>query len=60
MTPATSDFKRNARAAIADAALQTALAKLPDGLVAQRRAAVAAVPEFEACARTRAPSVTRR
>lgn len=44
-TPAT--FPENARTAIADERLQTALAKLPGGLVAQRRAAVAAVPEFE-------------
>src|SRR5687768_6791820 len=46
---ATSDtFKSNARAALADAQLQRALAGLPTGLVAQRTAARAKLPEFEA------------
>ncbi|MFX8844603.1 hypothetical protein ABTM93_19150, partial [Acinetobacter baumannii] len=42
------EFKSNARAALADAQLQRALAGLPTGLVAQRTAAKAALPEFEA------------
>jgi L-lactate dehydrogenase complex protein LldF len=45
-TPDT--FKDNARAALADAQLQRALAGLPTGLVAQRTAARARLPEFEA------------
>jgi L-lactate dehydrogenase complex protein LldF len=48
VTPSTTSFPSNAAAAIADPRLQSALAKLPGGLVAGRRAAVAAVPEFEA------------
>ncbi len=44
----TAHFPANAAAALANPRLQSALAKLPGGLVAQRRAAVAAVPEFEA------------
>jgi L-lactate dehydrogenase complex protein LldF len=46
--PDTAHFRENAEAAIADPRLQSALAKLPGGLVAQRRSAVAALPEFEA------------
>jgi len=41
-------FKSNATAALADAQLQRALAGLPGGLVAQRTAARARLPEFEA------------
>ncbi|MBA4130199.1 MAG: iron-sulfur cluster-binding protein [Hyphomicrobium sp.] len=48
MKPDTAQFRENAAAAIADPRLQSALAKLPGGLVAQRRAAVTALPEFEA------------
>jgi L-lactate dehydrogenase complex protein LldF len=48
VTPATAEFKRNATAALADAKLAKALAGLPGGLVAQRTAAKARVPEFEA------------
>ena len=47
MTPSAAQFPKNAEDALHDARLQAALSKLPDGLVAQRRAAVAAVPEFE-------------
>jgi L-lactate dehydrogenase complex protein LldF len=47
VTTSPATFRENAGAALADQRLQTALAKLPGGLVAQRRAAVAAVPEFE-------------
>ena len=46
---ATSDtFKDNARSALADVQLQRALSGLPTGLVAQRTAARAKLPEFEA------------
>ena len=46
---ATSDtFKKNARSALADPQLQRALSGLPTGLVAQRTAARAKLPEFEA------------
>ena len=48
MKPTSADFKDNARAALADPQLQRALAGLPGGLVAQRTAAKAALPEFEA------------
>ena len=41
-------FKSNVRAALKDAQLQRALAGLPTGLVAQRAAARARLPEFEA------------
>ena len=41
-------FKDNARAALADAALQKALPKARTGFVAKRARAVAALPEFEA------------
>jgi L-lactate dehydrogenase complex protein LldF len=41
-------FKSNVRAALRDAQLQRALAGLPTGLVAQRAAAKARLPEFEA------------
>ena len=41
-------FKSNARAALADPQLQRALSGLPTGLVAQRTAARAKLPEFEA------------
>ena len=47
MKPSTSRFPGNAAAALADPRLRAALDTLPGGLVAQRRAAVAAVPEFE-------------
>ncbi|MGH6815417.1 MAG: LutB/LldF family L-lactate oxidation iron-sulfur protein [Hyphomicrobiaceae bacterium] len=42
------DFKANAGIALGDAQLQRALAGLPTGLVAQRAAARARLPEFEA------------
>jgi L-lactate dehydrogenase complex protein LldF len=46
---ATSDtFKDNARSALTDVQLQRALSGLPTGLVAQRTAARAKLPEFEA------------
>ncbi len=48
MSAGPRDFKANAATAIADAGLQRALAGLPGGLVAQRTAAVARCPEFEA------------
>ena len=44
----TETFKDNARTALADEQLQRALAGLPTGLVAQRTAARARLPEFEA------------
>jgi L-lactate dehydrogenase complex protein LldF len=44
----TETFKANARTALADEQLQRALAGLPTGLVAQRTAARARLPEFEA------------
>ncbi len=43
----TPHFKENARAALADEQLQRALAGLPGGLVAQRAAARARLPEFD-------------
>jgi len=43
----TPRFKDNARAALADGQLQQALSGLPTGLVAQRTAARARLPEFE-------------
>jgi L-lactate dehydrogenase complex protein LldF len=48
MTPATRDFKANARIALADPQLRRALDGLPGGLVAQRTAAKQRLPEFEA------------
>ena len=48
MHVATETFKANARTALADEQLQRALAGLPTGLVAQRTAARARLPEFEA------------
>ncbi|MGE0024416.1 MAG: LutB/LldF family L-lactate oxidation iron-sulfur protein [Hyphomicrobium sp.] len=48
MTPATAAFKSSVEKALADAKLAKALAGLPGGLVAQRTAAKARVPEFEA------------
>jgi len=48
MIPAPATFQQNAEAALADGRLQAALATLPGGLVAQRRSAVARLPEFEA------------
>lgn len=48
MRVTTETFKANARAALADEQLQRALAGLPTGLVAQRTAARARLPEFEA------------
>jgi len=47
MNPTSTDFKSNARAALSDPQLQHALSGLPGGLVAQRTAAKAALPEFE-------------
>ncbi|MEZ5842379.1 MAG: LutB/LldF family L-lactate oxidation iron-sulfur protein [Hyphomicrobiaceae bacterium] len=47
MHSTTREFKSNARAALADAQLQRALAGLPGGLVAQRAAARSRLPEFE-------------
>ena len=40
-------FKANARAALADPQLQTALRNIPNGFIAKRAAAFAALPEFE-------------
>jgi L-lactate dehydrogenase complex protein LldF len=48
MKPTSHDFKDNARVALADPQLQKALSGLPGGLVAQRTAAKAGLPEFEA------------
>ena len=48
MHPTSDTFKSNARAALADTQLQRALSGLPTGLVAQRTAARARLPEFEA------------
>jgi len=47
MLSTTRDFKSNARTALGDAQLQRALSGLPGGLVAQRTAARARLPEFE-------------
>lgn len=47
MQPTTRTFKSNAREALGDEQLQTALAGLPTGLVAQRAAARARLPEFD-------------
>jgi L-lactate dehydrogenase complex protein LldF len=47
MTPAGASFKARTRAALADLRLQRALGALPGGLVAQRRAAKARLPEFD-------------
>ncbi len=47
MSPTTQSFKQNARVALDDAQLQRALAGLPTGLVANRAAARARLPEFE-------------
>ncbi|HEX7074452.1 MAG TPA: LutB/LldF family L-lactate oxidation iron-sulfur protein [Hyphomicrobiaceae bacterium] len=47
MQPTTQSFKQNARVALSDAQLQRALAGLPTGLVANRAAARARLPEFE-------------
>jgi L-lactate dehydrogenase complex protein LldF len=47
MKPTAADFKANARVALDDTQLQRALSGLPTGLVAQRTAARAALPEFE-------------
>jgi L-lactate dehydrogenase complex protein LldF len=48
MKPTSADFKANAKVALSDPQLQRALSGLPGGLVAQRTAARAALPEFEA------------
>ncbi len=48
MKPTSADFKHNARVALDDPQLQRALSGLPTGLVAQRTAARAGLPEFEA------------
>lgn len=47
MQPTTRTFKANAREALGDEQLQIALAGLPTGLVAQRAAARARLPEFD-------------
>ena len=47
MTPTARTFRENARAALGDAKLAKALGGLPTGLVEQRTAAKARVPEFE-------------
>ncbi|MBU1213012.1 MAG: iron-sulfur cluster-binding protein [Alphaproteobacteria bacterium] len=47
MQPTAHDFKSNARAALGDKQLQDALSGLPGGLVAQRAAARARLPEFD-------------
>jgi L-lactate dehydrogenase complex protein LldF len=47
MKPTSADFKANSRLALADPQLQRALSGLPGGLVAQRTAARAGLPEFE-------------
>jgi len=47
MQPTATAFKSNSKAALADTQLQRALAGLPGGLVAQRTAAKARLPEFE-------------
>lgn len=47
MKPTSADFKANVRVALDDGQLQKALSGLPTGLVAQRTAARAALPEFE-------------
>lgn len=47
MQPTAHEFKSNARAALADRQLQEALSGLPGGLVAQRAAARARLPEFD-------------
>lgn len=48
MHATSNTFKANARSALEDAQLQRALSGLPTGLVAQRTAARAKLPEFEA------------
>ncbi|MGH7071941.1 MAG: LutB/LldF family L-lactate oxidation iron-sulfur protein [Acetobacteraceae bacterium] len=47
MQPTSSAFKKNAHAALADAGLQRALAHTKPHFQERRRAAVAALPEFE-------------
>ncbi|HEX5599402.1 MAG TPA: LutB/LldF family L-lactate oxidation iron-sulfur protein [Hyphomicrobiaceae bacterium] len=47
MKPTTKSFKQNVRVALTDAQLQRALAGLPTGLVANRAAARARLPEFD-------------
>jgi L-lactate dehydrogenase complex protein LldF len=47
MDPSTLSFKNNVRGALHDPRLQRALAGLPTGLVVQRAAARARLPEFE-------------
>lgn len=47
MQPTARNFASNVREALGDSNLQTALAGLPTGLVAQRTAARARLPEFE-------------
>ena len=47
MKPTSADFNSNVRVALGDAQLQRALGGLPGGLVAQRAAAKAGLPEFE-------------
>jgi len=48
MQPTSASFNRNARAALADHALQSALADLQAGFVARRAAVSSRLPEFEA------------
>lgn len=52
MKPAPATFEANATAALANSALQRALADLPTGLAAARERAKSALPEFEALRRT--------
>ena len=48
MNSSAHNFKANAKVALADAQLQSALGKLKGGLVANRAKARDALPEFEA------------
>ncbi len=48
LTPTSQHFKANAHQALGDPDLQSALAHVPTGFVANRAAAVARLPEFEA------------
>jgi L-lactate dehydrogenase complex protein LldF len=48
ITPTSAQFKTNAHQALGDADLQSALAHVPTGFVANRAAAVDRLPEFDA------------
>jgi L-lactate dehydrogenase complex protein LldF len=48
ITPTSARFKANAHQALGDADLQSALAHVPTGFVANRAAAIANLPEFDA------------